>query len=147
MNALIPTLKRHGLLGGPRRDFFDRFFEDFAMPSVFTEGSGFTPAFDVSETDNELIVKAELPGMDEKDIDISLSEGVLTVKGEKKHEKEEKKEHYHTVERCYGTFSRTMRVPAHVDTDKVDATYKDGVLRITLPKSEASKPKKIDIKS
>jgi HSP20 family protein len=131
----------------PRRDWFERFFEDFTMPNVFSEETGFSPAFDVSETDEQLTVKAELPGIAEKDIDISISDGILTIKGEKKHEKEEEDARYHTVERRYGSFSRTMRLPTDVDTEKVDATFKDGVLRLTLPKSAASKPRKIEIKN
>ena len=129
-----------------RDDFFDRFFEDLGLPSLFSEETGFTPAFDVSETESELTVKAELPGMDEKEIDISLSDGMLTIKGEKKHEKEEEKKCYHTVERRYGAFSRTMRLPSEVEAEKVDATYRDGVLKVTLPKSETAKARKIEIK-
>ena len=147
MNDLIPTLRRHGWLGAPRRDFFETFFEGFNLPGVFSEESGFAPAFDVSETEDALIVKAELPGMEEKDIDISLSEGILTIKGEKKHEKESESGCYHTVERRYGAFSRTMRLPTEVDTEKVDATYKNGVLHVTMPKTEEAKPRKIEIKS
>jgi HSP20 family protein len=147
MAALLPTLRRRGLVGRPAWGFLDRFFEDFELPSLFSEEMTFTPAFDVSETENELIVKAEVPGMDQKDIDINLSDGLLSITGEKKHEKEDKNENYHCVERHYGKFSRTMRVPFEVEADKVDATYKDGVLKVTLPKSETAKPKKIEIKS
>ena len=147
MNAIIPRLTRNHWMGYPRRNLFERFFEDFGMPSVFSEETGFSPAFDVSETDEQLTVKAELPGIAEKDIDISISDGILTIKGEKKHEKEEEDAHYHTVERRYGSFSRTMRLPTDVDTEKVDATFKDGILRLTLPKTEASKPRKIEIKN
>jgi HSP20 family protein len=147
MTALLPTLRRRGLVGRPAWGLFDRFFEDFELPSPFSEELTFMPAFDVSETENELIVKGEVPGMDQKDIDINLSDGLLTIKGEKKHEKEDKNENYHCVERHYGKFSRTMRVPFEVEADKVDATYKDGVLKVTLPKSETAKPKKIEIKT
>ncbi|MBW2107805.1 MAG: Hsp20/alpha crystallin family protein [Deltaproteobacteria bacterium] len=147
MTDLIPVLRRHGWLSSPQRDFFDRFFGDLELPSLFTEEARFAPAFDVSETDNEIIVKADLPGMEEKNIDISLSDGLLTIKGEKRQEKEEDNEVYHTVERRYGAFTRTMHLPADVDANKVDATYKDGVLKVTLAKSETSKPKKIEIKS
>jgi HSP20 family protein len=147
MTALLPTLRRRGLVGRPAWGLFDRFFEDFELPSPFSEEMTFTPAFDVSETENELIVKAEVPGMDQKDIDINLSDGLLSITGEKKHEKEDKNENYHCVERHYGKFSRTMRVPFEVEADKVDATYKDGVLKVTLPKSETAKPKKIEIKT
>ena len=147
MTALLPTLRRRGLVGRPAWGLFDRFFEDFELPNLFSEEMTFMPAFDVSETQNELIVKGEVPGMDQKDIDINLSDGLLTIKGEKKHEKEDKNENYHCVERHYGKFSRTMRVPFEVEADKVDATYKDGVLKVTLPKSETAKPKKIEIKA
>ena len=147
MTALTPILRRHGLLGRPHRDFFEHFFGDFGLPSLFSEEREFAPAFDVSETDKELIVKGEVPGMDKKDININLSDGLLTITGEKKHEKKEEGENYHCVERHYGKFSRTMRLPSAVNTEKVDAMYKDGVLTITLPKTETVKPKKVEIKS
>jgi HSP20 family protein len=147
MFALTPIVRRKGFLSRPERDFFDRFFGDFTLPSLMFEDAEWTPAFDVSETDGELIVKAEVPGMDKKDINITVSDGMLTIKGEKKHEKKEENEHYHRVETRYGSFSRTMRLPTEVQADKVDATYKDGILNITLPKSEAVEPKKIEIKS
>lgn len=147
MFALTPIVRRKGFLRHPDRDFFDRFFGDFTLPSLMFEDAEWTPAFDVSETDNELIIKAEVPGMDKKDINITVSDGMLTIKGEKKHEKKEENEHYHRVETHYGAFSRTLRLPTEVEADKVDATYKDGVLNVTLPKSEAVEPKKIEIKS
>ena len=147
MNALMPILRRTGLVRRPSWDLFDRFFEDFELPMRFTEETEFNPAFDVSETEKELIVKAEVPGMDKKDININLSDGLLTMTGEKKHEKKEEGENYHLVERHYGKFSRTMRLPSTVNTEKVDAIYKDGVLTITVPKTETVQPKKIEIKS
>lgn len=147
MFALTPILRRTGLLNRPERDFFDRFFADFALPSIAVEDTEWMPAFDVSETDKELIVKGEVPGMDKKDINITVSDGMLTIRGEKKHEKKEENEQYHRVERRYGAFSRTMRLPHEVEADKVDATYKEGVLSIRLPKSEAVEPKKIEIKT
>jgi HSP20 family protein len=113
----------------------------------FREETEFTPAFDVSETAKELIVKAEVPGMDKKDININFSDGLLTITGEKKHEKKEDGENYHCFERRYGKFSRTMRLPTEVETEKVDAKYKDGVLTIILPKTQTVKPKKIEIKN
>ena len=91
-------------------------------------------------------MKAELPGIDPKDIDISLNEGVLTIKGEKRQEREEKEEGYHLVERSYGSFTRSIRLPREVQSDKINASYKNGVLRITLPKSEEAKKKEIKIK-
>jgi HSP20 family protein len=147
MYTLTPILRRTGLLNRPERDFFDRFFADFALPSIAFEDTEWMPAFDMSETDKELIVKGEVPGMDKKDINITVSDGMLTIRGEKKHEKKEENEQYHHVERRYGAFSRTMRLPHEVEADKVDATYKEGVLSIRLPKSEAVEPKKIEIKT
>lgn len=147
MTALIPTSIRHGLRRTGHGDLFDRFFEDFGLPSFFSEDRAFSPAFDVSETESDFVVKAEVPGIDQKNIDISFSNGLLTVSGEKTHETKDENEHYHTVERSYGSFRRTFRLPAEVDTEKVDATYKDGVLTVTLPKSETVKPKKIEVKS
>jgi len=105
------------------------------------------PAVDVSETGDKITVKAEIPGMEAKDIDISMVGDTLVIKGEKKAEKEEKDENYHMVERSYGSFSRSMKLPATVDPDKVDASYKNGVLTIVLPKKEEVKPKAIEIKA
>ena len=119
---------------------FDRFFE--VMP--FSEQE-FMPSVDISETDKDVIVQAEIPGIDPKDLDISLNGRLLTIKGEKKSEHEEKKENYHKIERKYGSFSRTLELPVDVDPDKVGATYKDGVLKIVLPKTEAGK--KIEVKT
>jgi len=147
MLALTPIVRRERFLSRPERDFFDRFFGDFTLPSLMFEDAEWTPAFDVSETGSELIVKVEVPGTDKKDINITVSDGMLTIKGEKKHEKKDENGHYHRVETRYGTFSRTLRLPTEVEADKVDATYKDGVLNVTLPKSEAVEPKKIEIKS
>ncbi len=138
----------------PYRDFdrmreeMDRFWDTF-LPTAFrrTEDSGdWLPSLDVSETKNEIVVKAEVPGMDAKDIDISLSNGMLTIKGEKKQEKEEKEENYHLVERSYGSFTRSITLPAEVKQDKINASYKNGILKVVLPKSEEAKKKEIKIK-
>jgi len=104
------------------------------------------PSVDVSETKNDLVIKAELPGLDTKDIDISMNNGYLTIKGEKKHEKEEKDENYHVIERSYGSFTRSVRLPREVQSDKITASFKNGILKITLPKSEEAKKKEIKIK-
>jgi HSP20 family protein len=104
------------------------------------------PALDVSETKDSLIVKAEVPGMEPKDIDISLSGDLLTIKGEKKQKTEEKKESFHRIETRYGAFSRTIRVPVSVNSDKIQASYDKGVLKIVLPKKEEIKAKQIEIK-
>ena len=139
----------------PFRDFermrkeMDRFWDSFlegTMRRRGEDGTEWFPSLDVSETKNELVVKAEIPGMDSKDIDISLSDGMLTIRGEKKQEKEEKEENYHFIERSYGTFSRSVSLPRDLKHDKISASYKDGVLRVVLPKSEEAKKKEIKIK-
>jgi HSP20 family protein len=104
------------------------------------------PSLDVSETKNDLLVKAELPGLDPKEIDISVANGILTIKGEKKQEKEEKEENYHLVERSYGSFVRSVQLPKDVQSDNISASFKNGILKITLPKSEEAKKKEIKIK-
>ena len=108
-----------------------------------------TPAVDVSETDKTYEITAELPGMDEKNVDVKFANGVLSIKGEKQDEKEEKKKDYYVRERSFGSFERTFQVPDGVDTDKIEASFKKGVLTVTLPKSaEAQKSeKKIAVKA
>ena len=103
-------------------------------------------SLDVTETKNDIVVKVELPGMDQKDIDISLSDGHLIIKGEKKQEKEEKEENYHSIERSYGTFTRSVQLPKEVKRDKISASYMNGILKIVLPKSEEAKKKEVKIK-
>jgi len=130
------------------RDEMDKIWNRFARewPSLEHFRGEWAPSLDVSESKDEIIVKAELPGMDVKDIDISLSGGILTIKGEKKQEKEEKEENYHIIERSYGKFIRSVQLPGEVKSDKINASYKDGVLNITLPKSEEAKKKEVKIK-
>lgn len=113
-------------------------------------GRGFalTPQMDVTETDKEIVVEAELPGIDEKDISLSLQDGVLTIRGEKKHEHDEEKENYRMTERRYGSFQRSVQLPETVDEDKVEATFNNGVLKVSLPKRPEAigKHRKIPIK-
>jgi HSP20 family protein len=104
-----------------------------------------SPAVDIFETEGEIVVKAELPGMDRKDITLNLEKNVLTLRGERRFEKETKEENYHRIERSYGSFSRAFSIPAIVDDEKIRADYKDGVLKIALPKKEQAKPKQIRI--
>jgi HSP20 family protein len=107
------------------------------------------PAMDVAETDKGYEITAELPGMSESNVEVVASNGVLTIKGEKKEEKEEKKKDYHLSERHYGSFERRMQIPEDVEADKIEAAFKKGVLTVTLPKKpEAHKPaKKIEVKA
>jgi HSP20 family protein len=130
------------------QDEMNRLFDDFfgrpATRPEWTEGV-WTPSVDVSETKDNVIINAEIPGMSKEDVKLSVQNNVLTLSGERKQEKEEKDVNYHRIERSYGSFSRSFTLPASVKPDKVKATYKDGILKITLPKSEEAKPKQIPI--
>jgi HSP20 family protein len=107
--------------------------------------SSFAPAVDVYEDEHKVTLKIEVPGIDEKDIDVRVENNTLTVHGERKIEKEEKEENYRRVERQYGSFVRTFTLPQTVDTDNVSATYDKGVLKISLPKKAEAKPKQIKV--
>lgn len=130
----------------PELDLFDRMFSDWSVPSSWTDERVVVPAFDISETEKEYVISGEIPGIDPKDLEVTLTEGILSIKGEKKQESEEKKEDYHRIERHYGSFQRNFRVPENIKRDQLDANYKDGVLRLTLPKTEQSEVKKIEVK-
>ena len=124
---------------------WDSFFETKPVVKTGEPGEWF-PSLDVTETKDDIVVKAEIPGMEAKDIDISLNNDILTIKGEKKQEKEEKQQNYHLVERTYGNFIRMDRLPGEVKSDNINASYKNGVLNISLPKSEEAKKKEVKIK-
>ena len=109
-------------------------------------GTDWRPKVDVAETESDITVKAEIPGIDPKDVDISITGDILTLKGEKKEEKENTGKCYHRVESSYGSFKRVINLPVSVDVDKVKAEGKNGLLEITLPKKEESKAKKINVK-
>jgi len=131
------------------RDEVNRLFDDFfsGLPErrrELLEGE-WLPSVDIAETDDSVVVKAELPGVEQNDVSITIVNDVLTLKGEKKEEKEINKENYHRVERSYGSFQRSLSLPTGVQSDKTKATYKDGVLTITIPKAEEAKPKTIKI--
>ncbi len=131
------------------RDEVNRLFDNFftGLPERrrgLLEGE-WAPSVDVAETDNEVVVTAELPGVEQDNVDITITDDVLTLKGEKKEEKEVKEKNYHRIERSYGSFQRSISLPAGVQADKAKATYKDGVLHITVPKAEEAKPKQIKI--
>jgi HSP20 family protein len=141
--------KPFGEVSRLRREM-DRLWEDFFGPRGWGlrpwEGE-WAPVVDVSETGDQIVVKAEIPGIDPKEINITLTGDVLTLKGEKKSEREETKENYHLVERSYGSFSRSLTLPAAVNADKIDAKYEKGVLTVTCPKKEKVKPKAIEVKA
>lgn len=104
------------------------------------------PVVDITETDDEFLIKAELPEVKREEVKVSVENGVLTIQGERKQEKEEKGKKFHRVERYYGSFMRTFTVPDNVDETKVRAEFKDGVLNVHLPKTEKAKPKAIEVK-
>jgi HSP20 family protein len=118
------------------------FGKDWEAPLVTTT---WNPLVDIFENDHEFVVKAELPGMNAKEIDVKFENNLLTLRGERKFEKETKEKDYHRVEREYGTFSRSFALPAEINHEKVAAEYKDGVLKIVLPKKEETKPKSIEV--
>lgn len=130
------------------RDEMDRLLDDFygrmAQPGESANGK-WLPVMDVSETEDSVIACLELPGLKKEDIRVSVHDDILTVSGEKKQEKTEEGENVRRVERSYGFFKRTVSLPAQVDADKVKAAFKDGVLKVTLPKLESEKPKEIQI--
>lgn len=127
---------------------FDSFFRGFDVEPFNAAGSTFSPKVDVVETGTEIKISAELPGMDEKEIEVSLGKDSLTIKGEKKVEKDEKGKDYFRMERSYGSFSRTIALPVQIDPDKVVADFQKGVLTVTLPKSSKTvqTTKKIAVK-
>jgi HSP20 family protein len=127
----------------------DTFFNSPLLPSKYGDWDVFSPTMDISETDKEYVANIELPGMDEKDIHISLERDHIVISGEKKLEKEDKKDNYHVIESSYGSFKRMIPITADMDTTKIDATFKKGVLKLTLPKLEnvAKDVKRINIKT
>ena len=148
-DKLIPWRKREESLDMERsehpfemlhreiNDLFDGYYRGFGGLGRRMAGSA---GFELSETDDEIRVKAELPGMDEKNIEVSLDEGVLTIRGERKDEREEKKRNYQVSEMSYGSFQRSIPLSAEIDHDKVKAVFKRGVLTLTLPKTGPAKP-------
>jgi HSP20 family protein len=108
-------------------------------------GGAWAPAVDIYEQDGNIVLKAELPGIDPKDVDVRVENNILTLRGERKLDTEVKRESYHRVERSYGTFIRSFTLPNMIDTEKIKAEYKDGVLRMILPKKDEAKPKQISI--
>jgi HSP20 family protein len=133
------------------RNQINRVFDDFWGESWLAPrqemAAGFWPQIDVTETDKEIKVSAEIPGVEPKDIDVSVEDGMLTIKGEKKYEREEKEKGQYRMERSYGSFERAIELPAEVDESKAKAEFKKGVLRLTLPKPPGapSRRKKIAV--
>ena len=129
---------------GEMDKLWDRFFGQRPLAKTLSEE--WIPSVDISETEDKLLIKAELPGLETKDVKVSISGDLLTIKGEKKKEKEEKDEHHHYRERYSGSFERTFRIPVNLKSDKVEAIFEKGILKVTLPKAEEARKKEIEIK-
>lgn len=140
---IVPWRPFGGELSALGREM-DSLWNRFSGETPFTEER--LPSVDISETKDGFIIKADLSGMDAKDIDVNISGGLLTIKGEKKKEDEEKDEHHYYAERHCGTFQRTIELPTSVHSDKVEATFNKGILKITLPKAEEAKKREVRIK-
>lgn len=145
-------VKRWAPLGTIQDDInrlFDTALRAGNLPSVEEglEGREWTPEIDIYENDDNFVIEADIPGMDIKDIKIEVQDNTLTIKGEKKFEEKTEKDKYIRVERLYGSFYRSLSLPMNVDSDKIDANYKDGTLVLTLPKTEQAKPKQIKVKA
>lgn len=134
---------------GSLHQSIDDILEDFfGGVGTLAPTAGLTPRFEVSEVDGAIVVDAELPGMDEKDVQVSLQDNILTIKGEKKQEQETKKKNRYIAERSYGSFQRSLQLGPDIDESKISAAFKKGVLTVTIPKTEPekSKARTIDIK-
>jgi HSP20 family protein len=140
---LVPYIRRTEAPIATR--LFEDFFNDFPATMWGDQKESWTPAVDILEKDGNLILHAELPGMSEKEIDVKLEGNTLTLKGERKMDKEEKKNNYHRVESFYGSFTRSFRLPETVDTEKISADYKNGILTVTIPQKPEVRPREIPV--
>jgi len=152
MFDLMPHRRRTGKEMVSLRDEMDnllnRFFDmDFPVSRRLFRDGEWAPRVDVIEGKGEITVKAEIPGCEAKDIEVKLDGRTLIISGEKKQEKEEKDENFHCVERTYGSFYRMVKLPGEVDSENIDATYKKGVLKLTLKKTREAEAKRIEIKT
>ena len=150
---MVPSRVFSRLSNDPFRELFDLqrginqlFDESFATPREDVALKAWTPAVDVYEDENAFLIKLELPEVSREDVKVNLNENTLAISGERRVENEDKRENYHRVERSYGQFYRSFTLPPNVDTAAINAQFKDGVLRLTLPKREEAKPKQIEVK-
>lgn len=131
-------------------DMFERYTKAMGWPALrgqdLMKSGEWTPRVDISETDAEITIKAEIPEVKKEDVKVSVDDGVLTMQGERKQEKEEKGKKFHRVERFYGTFVRSFTLPDNVDASKIKATFKDGMLNLQIPKTGEAKQKAIEVK-
>ena len=141
--TLVPYIRRseHPLT----TRLFEEFFDDFPFSSVPETKENWIPSVDILEQDGNLILRAALPGMTEKQIELKLEGNTLTLKGERKMENEDKRNNYHRIESFYGSFTRSFRIPDTVDAEKISAEYKNGVLTITIPQKPEVRPREIPV--
>jgi len=151
MKSIIPWRRRtDGIFDAFRREMdslYERFFAETPAGPTGELVGAWAPRVDIEETDKEILVKADLPGVDPKDVDISVSDNSLVLRGEKKEEREEKKKNYRAVERFVGQFYREIPLPAGTDKEKITATTSKGVVTVTIPKAPQAQPKKIAVKA
>ncbi|SRR6266404_2114453 len=153
LKSLIPVGSERGVTRPSSNPFsalqqeIDRLFDGFSRSFSGFASRDMMPSMDLSETDQEIEITAELPGLEEKDIQLNLADNVLTIRGEKKSEREENKKDYHLVERSYGSFTRAVQLPEGVNPDSIKAVMSKGVLKVTVPKPAPAQTKKIDIKT
>jgi HSP20 family protein len=153
LKSLIPVGTERSATRSAPNPFFalqheiDRLFEGLARNFAGFPSRDVMPSMDLSGTDKEIEITAELPGLEEKDIQLNVADNVLTIRGEKKNEREETKKDYHMVERSYGSFTRSVQLPDGVNPDNIKAVIAKGVLKVTVPKPAPSQSKKIDIKT
>jgi len=153
LRSLIPVSRDRNFLASGYQPFaslqreIDRLFDDFTRGFPAMRGTELTPSLDVTETDKEIEITAELPGLEEKDVQISVADDLLTIKGEKKAEMEEKDKNYRMVERSYGSFARTLELPAGVNPDLIKASIAKGVLTVTVPKPAPAQTKTVKVKA
>ena len=131
-------------------NMFDQYNRSLSWPQlgnqeIITAGD-WTPRVDISETDKEFLIKAEIPEVNKEDVKVTVDKGVLTIRGERKQEKEEKNKKFHRVERFFGSFARSFTLPENADEEKIEASFKDGILNLQIPKHSEKKPKGIDVK-
>lgn len=143
MNAITRWDPFRGL--STLQDEVNRLFDSTFKSKTDSSLAAWAPAVDIYETENELVVKADLPDLTEKDIDVRVENNMLTIRGERKYDQTVKEDNYLRVERSYGAFSRSFSLPNTVNTDAIQASYKNGVLKVELPKRAESKPKQVKV--
>jgi len=150
---IAPARTFRAISTNPLRELFDLqrginqlFDESFGVPREQVASKAWTPAVDVYEDEDSFLIKVELPEINRDDVKVNLNENTLSISGERRVENEEKRDNYHRVERSYGQFFRSFTLPPNVNAEGINAQFKDGVLRLTLPKKEEAKPRQIDVK-